>query len=249
MSSYVLEVEGLCKSFAGGLFKGRRQVLFDVSFRLPSGQTCGFVGGNGQGKTTTLKSIFGFIRPDRGSIRLFGEPLTLANRARVGFLPERPYLYEFLTATEFLRLHWRLAGRGRDAGFAEASRKVLEQVGLEAAAERRLRSFSKGMLQRIGLAQAILHEPELLILDEPMSGLDPDGRLMVKDILKEQKKRGVGIFFSSHLLQDMDELCSHLTVIDKGRVKYDGSLEGFRKDHADLELAYRALRRAQEGLS
>lgn len=247
MSDYVLEVEGLCKSFPGNLFSGRRQVLFDVSFRLPAGQTCGFVGGNGQGKTTTLKCLFGFIRPEKGSVKFFGQPLGLKDRARVGFLPERPYLYEFLTATEFLRLHWRLAGKASDRDFAASSKRVLDQVGLGAAADRRLRSFSKGMLQRVGLAQAILHEPEFLILDEPMSGLDPDGRLMVKDILKDQKSRGVGIFFSSHLLQDMDELCTHLTVIDKGHVRYDGSLEGFRKDHPDLERAYRALRQAQEG--
>lgn len=247
MGSFVLEVEGLEKSFSTGLLARRRQVLFDVSFRLPAGETCGFVGGNGQGKTTTLKCLLGFIRPDRGLIRFFGKELALRDRVRIGFLPERPYLYEFLTAMEFLRLHWRLAGRDSDRGFLDAGLRVLKQVGLSGASDRRLRSFSKGMLQRVGLAQALLHDPEFLILDEPMSGLDPDGRLMVKDILKEQKSRGVGIFFSSHLLQDMDELCTHLTVIDQGRVKYDGNVEGFRKEHADLELAYRALRRSEEG--
>jgi ABC-2 type transport system ATP-binding protein len=248
MSQYVLEVEGLCKSFSSGLLARQRQVLFDVSFRLPKGETCGFVGGNGQGKTTTLKCLLGFIRPQKGKIHFFGEALSLENRARYGFLPERPYLYEFLTANEFLLLHWRLAGRVSRNDFRVAAKRVLQLVGLEHVGDLRLRSFSKGMLQRIGLAQAILHDPEFLILDEPMSGLDPDGRIMVKDILREQKQRGVSIFFSSHLLQDMDELCTHLTVIDRGVIKYDGFIEGFRREHSDLELAYRALRRQQEGL-
>lgn len=237
----VLEVTGLNKSFPGTLFKPRRQILHDVSFRLPQGETCGFVGGNGQGKTTTIKCLFSFIRPDSGAIRFFGQPLE-ATKSRIGYLPERPYLHEFLTGWEFLRLHWNLANPGRPSGFIDAAARALARVELTGAADRSLRSYSKGMLQRIGIAQALLHEPELLILDEPMSGLDPDGRILVKEILREQKQAGVSIFFSSHLLQDMDELCGHLTVIDAGRIVFDGSTPAFRRDHADLENAFRAMR-------
>lgn len=244
--SAVLEVRGLSKTFPGGIFEKDRRVLDGVAFRIPAGATAGFVGGNGHGKTTTIKCLLQFIRPDAGEILFFGKPLDRAAKARLGYLPERPYLYEFLTGREYLRFHWKL-GRGKAAGFPEAMKRVLRSVDLEAAAELRLRKYSKGMLQRMGLAQALLHRPELLILDEPMSGLDPDGRLLVKDILREQRAAGVSIFFSSHLLQDMDELCDHLTVIDHGRVVADGAPEAFRREHPGLEEAFRAYRRRGSG--
>lgn len=240
---WMLAVEGLNKTFKGGLFEKDRQVLFDVSFRLPEGETCGFVGGNGQGKTTTIKCLFEFIRADSGKVLFFGNPLGPREKKRIGYLPERPYLYEFLTAREFLRLHWDLSQAGSYAEFQDMAPKVLKRVELDHVIDRPLRSFSKGMLQRAGLAQALIHRPALLILDEPMSGLDPDGRLLVKELLRDEKKRGAGIFFSSHLLQDMDELCSHLTVIDEGRIRHDGTVENFRKEHPDLEQAFRAWRK------
>lgn len=240
--TFSLRVQGLNKTFPGGLFEKSRQVLFDVSFALPQGETCGFVGGNGQGKTTTIKCLFQFIRFDRGEIQFFGEPLSPQVKRRIGYLPERPYLYEFLTTREFLRLHWELSQGGSASEFSARLPALLRRVELDHVADRPLRSFSKGMLQRAGLAQALIHQPDLLILDEPMSGLDPDGRLLVKEILREEKKRGASIFFSSHLLQDMDELCSHLTVIEAGRILYDGGVEAFRNEHPDLEQAYRAWR-------
>lgn len=237
-----LEVRGLNKTFPGGLFAKSRQVLHEVAFSIPEGVTAGFVGGNGQGKTTTLKCMLDFIRPDRGEILFFGKPLRRATRNRIGYLPERPYLYEFLSGRELLRFHWDLAGLPV-SGFAEAAAEALRTVDLMEAADRRLRGYSKGMLQRIGLAQALLHRPELLLLDEPMSGLDPDGRMLVKDVLREQRRRGVTVFFSSHLLQDMDELCDHLTVIDTGRIVSDGPPEDFRREHPGLEEAFRAYRK------
>ncbi len=238
----MLMVQGLNKTFRGGLFEKDRQVLFDVSFQLPAGETCGFVGGNGQGKTTTIKCLFQFIQADSGQVHFFGKPLGPQEKKRIGYLPERPYLYEVLTAREFLKLHWDLSQAGTFAEFQEMAPRVLKRVDLAHVIDRPLRSYSKGMLQRIGLAQALIHRPDLLILDEPMSGLDPDGRLLVKELLRDEKKRGAGIFFSSHLLQDMDELCSHLTVIDSGRIRHDGSVETFRQEHSDLEQAFRALR-------
>nr|BFD58621.1 hypothetical protein CKG001_07280 [Bdellovibrio sp. CKG001]BFD62046.1 hypothetical protein BdHM001_07270 [Bdellovibrio sp. HM001] len=243
----VLSIEKLNKTFKGGLFEKDRHVLRDVSFALPEGQTSGFVGSNGAGKTTTIKCIFDFIRPDSGQIHFFGKPLTSESKTRVGYLPERPYLYEFLTGMEFLRLHWNLCYGASLKDFHERAHEALKKVDLFEAKDRRLRTYSKGMLQRIGIAQAILTRPDLLILDEPMSGLDPDGRAMVKDILREEQKRGVSLFFSSHLLQDMEELCSHLVVINRGQILYDGVLSSFMAEYQSLEKAFSVLKGKEEG--
>lgn len=233
-----LSVEGLNKTFRGGLFEKDRQVLRDINFSLAEGKTTGFVGSNGAGKTTTIKCLFDFIHPDSGSIKFFGQPIDSEVKTRIGYLPERPYLYEFLTGTEFLKLHWNLCYGSQMKDFAERAQESLRKVDLLEAKDRRLRTYSKGMLQRIGIAQAILTRPDLLILDEPMSGLDPDGRAMVKDILKEEQKRGVTLFFSSHLLQDMEELCSDLVVINKGQILYTGALQTFMSEFHSLEKAF-----------
>lgn len=241
MSDYILEVKNINKSFKGSLTEKTKQVLYDVSFALPRGKTSGFVGNNGSGKTTSIKCIFQFIFPDSGEVFFQGKVLDRNIKAKIGYLPERPYLYEFLTAMEFLKLHWNLCHTS-NSGFVEKAYEALKKVDLFEARDRKLRQFSKGMLQRTGLAQAILNEPELLILDEPMSGLDPDGRLMVKDILREQQKKGVDIFFSSHLLQDMEELCDHLVVINRGKILYDGQLNSFMSTFKSLEDAFKAAK-------
>lgn len=238
----VLNVEKINKTYRGGLFEKDRHILHDVSFSLPAGETTGFVGSNGSGKTTTIKCLFDFIRPDSGQIHFFGESLNNNSKTRIGYLPERPYLYEFLTGVEFLKLHWNLCYGSSTADFHARAQEALKKVDLVEAKDRRLRTYSKGMLQRIGIAQAILTRPDLLILDEPMSGLDPDGRAMVKDILKEEQKRGVTLFFSSHLLQDMEELCSHLVVINKGHILYDGGLKSFMSEYHSLEKAFSVLK-------
>lgn len=243
----VLKVEKLNKVFKGGLFEKDRHVLRDVSFSLPEGQTTGFVGSNGAGKTTTIKCLFDFVRPNSGEILFFGQKLSSATKTRIGYLPERPYLYEFLTGSEFLRLHWNLCYGSSLKDFSERALEALKKVDLLEAKDRRLRTYSKGMLQRIGIAQAILTRPDLLILDEPMSGLDPDGRAMVKDILREEQKRGVSLFFSSHLLQDMEELCSHLVVINRGQILYDGGLTPFMAEYQSLERAFAVLKGKEEG--
>lgn len=241
----VLRVQGLNKTFPGGLFEKPHRVLKDLQFGLPEGQTTGFVGSNGAGKTTTIKCLFDFVHPDSGEILFFGEKLSRPLKNRIGYLPERPYLYEFLTGEEFLRLHWRLCYGGDREGFAARRDEVLAKVGLMEARARSLRTYSKGMLQRIGIAQAVLTRPELLILDEPMSGLDPDGRALVKDILREEQKRGVSIFFSSHLLSDMEELCSRIVIIDRGEILYDGGLTPFMEKYPSLEEAFKILKRGR----
>lgn len=235
-----IEVKNLIKVLPTG-FMGKTEVLHNVSFVVPKGQACGFVGNNGAGKTTTLKCVLEFLMPTQGEVKFFGEPLSVENRIRIGYLPERPYLYEFLSAMEFLKFHWNLTYPNLN-GFTEQAEKVLKLVGLYENRDKLMRKFSKGMLQRAGLAQALIHNPDLLILDEPMSGLDPDGRYLVKNILKELKAQGKTLFFSSHLLEDVDELCENLVVIHHGNVLYHGGLTQFRKQYKNLEEAFAAVK-------
>jgi ABC-2 type transport system ATP-binding protein len=224
----MLKVEGLVKTFKTDIFQKPQEVLKELSFEIRPGRTTGFVGINGAGKTTTLKCVLGFVRPDRGQIDFFGQgPLTTETKKKIGYLPERPYYYDFLTATQFLQFHWDLTGGG--PGFESKAEEVLSKVNLKSVTQKYLRSFSKGMLQRIGLAQALLRKPDFMILDEPMSGLDPDGRYLIKEIMREEKTKGTTLFFSSHLLGDMDELCDDLVVIDQGKLVFQGALKDFAK--------------------
>lgn len=238
----ILSVRDLKKSFSPELFKPARRVLKGVSFELPRGTTTGFIGVNGSGKTTSLKCILGFIFPDSGEVRFEGGADLEGFRRRLGYLPERPYFYDFLTAEEFLGFHWDLSGGG--GGFRDRCSQVLEKVDLTGTGDKKLRQFSKGMLQRIGLAQALLRQPDLLILDEPMSGLDPDGRVLVKDILQEEKRRGTTLFFSSHLLADMEELCDRLVVIEDGQILFEGEQDRLKHEESNqnLERAFANLR-------
>jgi ABC-2 type transport system ATP-binding protein len=234
------KVEHLEKSFSPGAFKKSKKVLLKMSFSVLKGRTTGFIGVNGSGKTTSLKCILGFIFPEGGEVTFFGqEKLSESIRQKIGYLPERPYYYEFLTADEFLYFHWQLSGGGE--GFEQRKLEVLNEVDLKNVHDKQLRSFSKGMLQRVGMAQALLRSPEILILDEPMSGLDPDGRILIKDIIQKEKAKGTTIFFSSHLLGDMDELCDDLVVIDQGQKIYQGTLADFTKT-GKVEESFRQLR-------
>ncbi len=235
-----IEVKNLVKVLPTG-FMGKTEVLHKVTFNVPKGQACGFVGNNGAGKTTTLKCLLEFLTPTQGDILFFNERLSVQNRIRIGYLPERPYLYEFLSAMEFLKFHWNLTFPNLK-GFEEQAEKVLKLVGLFDNRHKVMRKFSKGMLQRAGLAQALIHNPDLLILDEPMSGLDPDGRLLVKNILKELKAQGKTLFFSSHLLEDVDELCENLVVIHHGDILYHGEITKFRSQYRNLEEAFAAVK-------
>jgi ABC-2 type transport system ATP-binding protein len=214
----VLQVDGVKKSFRGDMSFTALEVLHGVSFSAGAGEILGFLGPNGAGKTTTIKIILGLLRPDSGIVQIFGN--NLGNRSvmkRVGYLPENPYIYPHLTLTEFLRFCADLSEVPSKEAAARV-REVIELVGMEEHSRRRTKGFSKGMLQRAGLAQAILHDPGLLILDEPFSGLDPIGRKTVKDILLDLKGRGKTIFFSSHILPDMEALCDRACIIKEGTV-------------------------------
>nr|PZN18627.1 MAG: ABC transporter ATP-binding protein [Pseudomonadota bacterium] len=200
-----------------------------VSFEVRRGDIFGFLGPNGAGKTTTIKILTGLIRPTSGRARLFGydvpNPRALQ---RVGFLPENPYVYPYLTPVEFVELCGRLSGLSARAARSRA-RTVLDQVGILYAADRQVRRLSKGMLQRTGLAAALVADPELLILDEPMSGLDPVGRKEVRDLILHERSQGRTIFFSTHILSDVETLCDRVTILRRGEVVVSGRLDELLK--------------------
>lgn len=244
-NQFCLHVSHIKKSFKPDFYKPATQVLKDVSFEVRQGVFTGLIGPNGAGKTTTIKCLLEFIYPDSGSIKYFKNENVLQAKSKIGFLPERPYFQDFLTGVEFLKFHWQLVGDHpfkKTVSFKERSEQVLEWVKLAHAKDKKLQSYSKGMLQRIGIAQALLVNPDFLILDEPMSGLDPDGRILVKDILKDLKKQNISVLMSSHLLEDIHELCDDLIVIYKGKSEYCGSLNDFKKQHETLEEAYRRFK-------
>ena len=219
----VLSVTGLKKSFRRTLGAKPVQALKGVSFEILPGTVTGFLGANGAGKTTTIKCLLNLAIPDEGQIRYFGSPtLTAEAKSRIGFLPERPYFYEYLTGEEFLRFYGSLSGRVPKPEMNERIETLLKKVGLQHAGKRPLRGYSKGMLQRIGIAQALIHRPDFIILDEPMTGLDPDGRFEVREIIRETAKSGTAVFFSSHLLPDAEQLCERLVILKQGELVYHG---------------------------
>lgn len=226
----VIRIRDLGKSFRGHLGIGRTVAVHKVDLEVGRGQIFGLLGPNGAGKTTTLKMMLGLLRPDRGEIELFGQPpASPAARARLGYLPENPYFYDYLTAEEFLDFYGRLQGIPA-ATRRDLVRDTLLRVGLKGRESTALRKFSKGMTQRLGLAQAIQHDPDLVILDEPMSGLDPIGRREVRDLILELKTAGKTIFFSSHILQDAELICDQVAILDKGRLRSVGRLHEMISD-------------------
>src|SRR6187399_2892444 len=235
----LIRVEALHKEFRLGLLRKRVAAVRGVSFEVESGDIFGFLGPNGAGKTTTIKMLTGLIAPTGGAATIFGEriPSPRAMR-RVGFLPENPYIYPYLTPTEFVELCARLSGLSSSAT-RDRARKVLDQVGILYAADRPVGRLSKGMLQRTGLAAALVADPELLILDEPMSGLDPVGRKEVRDLIVEERRRGRTIFFSTHILNDVETLCDRVTILRKGEVVVTGAIgELLRRDVRRSEVTF-----------
>lgn len=237
----LLRVSGLTKSYKKGLIPRRTQVLRGMSFSVPSGTITGFLGANGAGKTTTMRCVLGLDFPDSGEIEFFGHPLNVESRKRIGFLPERPYFYEHLTGIEFLEFYANLTSSWNKAVLRSRIYHLLKRVDLDFAQDRLLRNYSKGMLQKIGLAQALIHDPELIILDEPMSGLDPDGRLALAEIIQETAKKGPAVFFSSHLMHDTERLCERLVVLKGGVCIYEGSTEALLdQSGVEFEIVYLA---------
>lgn len=235
----LLQVRDLKKSYKRGFIPRRNEVLKGVSFSVPAGSVTGFLGGNGAGKTTTLRCALGLDYPDSGAAEFFGAPLNADSKRRLGFLPERPYFYEHLTGVEFLKFYASLTAKWKASALNERILTLLKRVDLVHAKDRPLRSYSKGMLQKIGVAQALIHDPELIILDEPMSGLDPDGRLALSQIIQETASKGTAVFFSSHLLNDMERLCQRLVVLKDGLCIFEGSTETLMEQgNAGTEISY-----------
>jgi ABC-2 type transport system ATP-binding protein len=222
----LIKVEGLSKSYPTGFWRKRIRVLADLSFTVARNEIVGFLGPNGAGKTTTIKILNHLAFPDSGTVTVFGEEAGRRPelRRRIGFMPEQPYFYEYLTGEEFLGLCGHLNGLSR-AEIARMSRRMLSRVGLDGAGRTAIRKYSKGMMQRLGLAQALLHDPELVILDEPMSGLDPVGRMEVRNLILELKASGKTVFFSSHIISDVEALCDRVIILLKGRKAAEGSVE------------------------
>lgn len=220
----IVQIEHLSKTFRTGLLGRPVQALRDVTVHLQAGESLGYLGPNGSGKTTSIKCMLTLIRPTAGHIRLFGlDPSDPLARARVGYLPEAPYFYDYLKPTEVLEYVGRLFGLDRATRRTRIP-QLLDRVGLTHAADRPLRGFSKGMLQRVGIAQSLLADPDLLIWDEPMSGLDPIGRKEIRELMVELRREGKSLFFSSHVLADVEALCDAVCILDHGVAVAQGRL-------------------------
>lgn len=232
-----IRVEGVSKAYPTGFWRRRVGVLFDLSFTIGKNEIVGFLGPNGAGKTTTLKILNRLAFPDSGTVTIFGEEAgTRAEiRRRIGFMPEQPYFHEYLTGEEFLRYCGHLSGMA-GGDISRRTQEMLRKVGLAGVGKRAIRKYSKGMMQRLGLAQALLHDPELVILDEPMSGLDPMGRMEVRNIILDLKAAGKTVFFSTHILSDVEALCDRVIVLQRGRKVAERSVNDLMGEIRYVEL-------------
>ncbi len=222
----MLTFENITKVFKSDLMAQPFTALKDVTFKVPEGSMVGFLGANGAGKTTSLKIIMDFIRPDEGEVRFAA---SMGNRKidvfrHIGFLPERPYFYANLTGNEFLHFMGSLSEM-RKIDIHSSIQKWAPRFKIDYALERTLKTYSKGMLQRIGFLATILHEPKLIILDEPLSGLDPIGRKELKDVILEIHREGKTVFFSSHIVPDIEEICDRVIFLKTGKLVYDGPVD------------------------
>jgi len=220
-----IQIENLSKHYRSGFRMRRFEAVRDLSLTVKEGEIYGFIGPNGAGKTTTIKILMGLANPTAGSVKIFGKSvLEVAHKANVGFLPERPYFYEYLTAAEFLDFYGQLFNLSAPVRKKRID-ELLERVSLSIHRDTPLRKFSKGMLQRVGVAQALINDPKLVVLDEPMSGLDPLGRMLIRDLILGLRKQGKTVFFSSHILSDVELICDRVGIILGGRRKEEGTLD------------------------
>ena len=235
-----VEIQAVHKSFPGSWGKGGVYAVKGVSLSIPEGGVYGLIGPNGSGKSTIMKMLVGLLAPHEGSCRVFGLPATAAaNRREIGFLPENPYFYKFLTGEETLRFYGRLCGLSGKA-LKDRVAELLELVGLQDAAARRLSGYSKGMLQRIGLAQALVQRPRLLVLDEPTAGVDPIGSRVIRDIILNLKEQGMTVFLCSHLLEQVQEVCDRVGILYRGNLIAEGSIDELTRDASMQQVLLRA---------
>jgi ABC-2 type transport system ATP-binding protein len=225
-----VSISGLRKTIAAGFRRRKVEILRGVDLEVREGDVFGLLGPNGAGKTTTLKIVLGLMRPTAGSVRL-----SVEGRQAVGYLPENAYFYDYLSGRELLTFCGRLFGLSARER-AERAARLLAQVGLEQAADTQLRKYSKGMLQRIGIAQALINDPQLVFLDEPMTGLDPVGRVEMKRIIQGLGEQGKTVLFNSHILADVSELCSRIAIMNGGRVVWQGPVRDARPTNGGVTL-------------
>ncbi len=228
-----IQLQNISKTYNPGLFKKKVQAVTDLSFDVQKGEVFGLIGPNGAGKSSTIRMLLGLMRPDSGDIRFRDKPLTdAAIQRHTGYLPENPYLYDHLTLLELLAFGGRSSSLG-GARIAQRGEMLMTKLDMLEARKRPLRTFSKGMLQRAGICLALLHDPDVVVLDEPMSGLDPIGRKMVFDLVMELKREGKTIFFCSHILNDVERLCDRIGLMHKGRL-----VRMFERDEVMSDAAY-----------
>jgi ABC-2 type transport system ATP-binding protein len=235
----IVEIENLVKDYEVGFFRKRHvRALDGLSLTVNQGEIFGFLGANGAGKTTTLKLLMRLIFPTAGTARILGREISdIAMHDRIGYLPENPYFYDYLTALEFLNFCGQIFGIPQSTRNKQA-KELLARVHLdERKWNTQLRKFSKGMLQRVGLAQALVNDPEVVFLDEPMSGLDPIGRRQVRDLIAALKQEGKTVFMCSHILSDIEVLCDRIAILKQGRLSHVGYLNELQGDaHNQLEI-------------
>ncbi len=225
MPDTAISIRGLTKDFAVGIQGKKLRAVDDLTLEVGDNQVFGLLGPNGCGKSTTIKVILGLLEPSAGECRIYGEPSRrVSARRSVGFLPEAPYFYRYLSGRELVRFYARMCGVSGKALEAQVD-AVIELVGMGEAARRRVGTYSKGMLQRIGLAQALVHDPQLVILDEPTAGVDPIGSAAIAEIIRELKRRGKTILLSSHLLAQIEGLCDHVAILHRGRLIREGRID------------------------
>jgi len=230
--SPIVEIENLTKDYDVGFWRKRKvRALGGLSLTVEQGEIFGFLGANGAGKTTTLKLLMRLIFPTSGSARILGHDISdVSMHSQIGYLPENPYFYDYLTATEFLNFCGELCGIPRNV-CEQRGRDLLTRVGLEETKwKTQLRKFSKGMLQRVGLAQALINDPKIVFLDEPMSGLDPIGRREVRDLIASLRDDGKTVFMCSHILSDIEVLCDRVAILKGGRLAQVGALDDLRRN-------------------
>ncbi len=238
----ILEIENLSKIYRTGFLGRPTRALNGIDLAIENNEIFGYLGPNGAGKTTTIKTILGIIRPTTGIIKMFGKPFSQTElKQNIGYMPENPYFYSYLSAAEMLDFYAQLFEMPK-SDRRERAAKLLEIVGISHSKKQLLRSFSKGMLQRIGLAQALINDPSLVILDEPMSGLDPIGRKEVRDIILDLHEQGKTIFFSSHILSDVEMICDRVAIVLNGKIIRIGILEEMLASTVDtVEITVKGL--------
>ena len=236
--TYVIEIENLTKDYEVGFWRKRKvRALDDLSLNVAGGLIFGFLGGNGAGKTTTIKLLMGLLFPTSGRARILGRDISDVSMHRtIGYCPENPYFYDYLTASELMNYFGELFGLDH-AKRKEKAAELLTSVGLdEKDWNKQLRKFSKGMLQRVGLAQALINDPEIVFFDEPMSGLDPMGRREVRELIDGLRRKGTTVFMSTHILSDVEALCDEVAILRRGRLAATGNLDDLLSRHSGEQI-------------